>query len=87
MVQKHGNKIQLLAENFSFINVCPRKILNIHWPEKIRTEELQELAGQEPVQTQIKRRKWRWIGHTLRKSDDEVEKRALIWNPQGSRNR
>jgi hypothetical protein len=51
----------------TFINSCLRKILNIHWPEKIRTEELLELAGEEPVQTQIKRRKWRCIGHTLRK--------------------
>jgi hypothetical protein len=53
----------------TFINWCLRKIVNIHWPEKIRTEELLELAGEEPVGTQIKRRKWRWIGHTLRKSD------------------
>jgi hypothetical protein len=55
MVQKHGNKLQLLEENFrTFINRCLRKILNIHWSEKIRTEELLELAGEEPVETQIK---------------------------------
>jgi hypothetical protein len=35
----------------TFINRCLRKILNIHWPEKIRTEELLELAGEEPVET------------------------------------
>jgi hypothetical protein len=27
----------------TFINRCLRNILNIHWPEKIRTEELLEL--------------------------------------------
>jgi hypothetical protein len=37
--------------------MCLRKILNIHWLEKIRTEELLELTGEEPVETQIKRRK------------------------------
>jgi hypothetical protein len=69
----------------TFISRCLRKIINIHWPEKIRTEELLELAGEEPVETQIKRRKWRWIDHTLRKSDDAIEKQALNWNPLGAR--
>jgi hypothetical protein len=31
----------------TFINRCLRKIINIHWPEKIRTEELLELAGED----------------------------------------
>jgi hypothetical protein len=25
-----------------------------------------------------------WIGHTLRKEDEEIPKAALQWNPQGS---
>ena len=33
------------------------------------------------------RRKYKWIGHTLRKSPDEIVHSALQWNPQGSRNR
>jgi hypothetical protein len=36
-----------------------------------------ELAGEEPVEIQIKRRKWRWMGHTLRKSDDAIEEQAI----------
>jgi hypothetical protein len=44
----------------TFINRCLRKIINIHWPEKKRSQELLELAGEEPVETQIKRRKWTW---------------------------
>jgi hypothetical protein len=31
--------------------------------------------------------KFRWIGHTLQKSDQEPCKAALMWNPQGSRKR
>jgi hypothetical protein len=34
---------------------------------------------------EIRKRKFRWIGHTLRKEDGEVPKSALIWNAQGSR--
>jgi len=36
---------------------------------------------------QIKRRKWNWIGHTLRKEAGATEKTALDWNPQGYRRR
>ena len=35
----------------------------------------------------IRKRKFRWIGHTLRKEDGEIPKAALLWNPQGSRKR
>ena len=36
---------------------------------------------------QLKTRKWRWIGHTFRKTEGAVEKQALDWNPQGARRR
>ena len=34
-----------------------------------------------------KKRKFRWIGHTLRREDGEIPKAALLWNPQGNRKR
>jgi len=33
------------------------------------------------------KKKFRWIGHTLRKGDGEVPKAALLWNRQGNRKR
>jgi hypothetical protein len=33
------------------------------------------------------KRKFRWIGHTLRKEDGEIPKAALLWKPQGNRKR
>jgi hypothetical protein len=33
----------------------------------------------------IRRRKWGWIGHTLRKPPANVTRQALDWNPQGKR--
>ena len=30
-------------------------------------------------------RKWRWIGHTLRKDNKSIVKEALEWNPPGKR--
>jgi len=34
---------------------------------------------------EIARRKWAWIGHTLRKPATDTTKQALKWNPQGKR--
>ena len=44
-------------------------------------------TNQQPIITQIKSRKWGWIGHTLRKPMGAIEKDALDWNPQGVRRR
>ena len=35
----------------------------------------------------IRRKKWNWIGHTLRKPPHDLAKVALGWNPQGRRKR
>ena len=71
----------------TFFNTCLRRIYNIRWPEKIRNEDLWERAGQEPVAKQILKRKWGWIGHTLRKPVTSITRQALTWNPQGKRKR
>ncbi len=42
---------------------------------------------QERINIQIRRRKWGWIGHTLRKTNCNVIKQALRWNPQRKRSR
>jgi hypothetical protein len=48
---------------------------------------LWETTGETPVEPQIKKRKWKWIGHTVRKDENEVERIALDWNPKGTRKR
>ena len=57
----------------------------LRWPEMIPNEELWERTGQEQIITEIKRRKWGWIGHTLRKPATNTTRQALSWNPQGKR--
>jgi len=37
------------------------------------------------VQDIIKTRKWRWLGQTLRKNNEDITKQAQRWNPQGRR--
>jgi len=59
--------------------------MNIKWTDKITNEELWRIAHQKSIGNQIKRRKWNWIRHTLRKETGAIEKTALDWNSQGYR--
>jgi len=70
-----------------FLNKSLRRIMNIKWTDKIKNEELWRITHQNSTENQIKRRKWNWIGHTLRKEAGAIEKTALDWNPQGCRSR
>jgi len=64
-----------------FINNCLRSILNIHWPERIINKELWKKG------VQLRSRKWKWICHTVRQSDDSIAKQVLQWMSQGHRGR
>jgi hypothetical protein len=75
------NKLQV------FVNRCLRRILKIYWPNIISNRELHDRCNQDLIENEIKRRKWSWIGHTLRRDADNIGRRALDWNPQGSRRR
>jgi hypothetical protein len=39
------------------------------------------------IDLQIRKRKWGWLGHTLRKPSDDIARKALEWNPQDKRGR
>jgi hypothetical protein len=67
-----------------FVNKCLRSILKIFWPNTLTNTELWIKANQQPIETQIKARKWNWIGHVLRRPRDNIARSALDWNPQGS---
>ena len=71
----------------TFINSCLRRILSIHWPDTISNNDLWQRVGLPPVEEEIKRRRWGWIGHTLRKPNTSITRQALRWNPQGTRKR
>ncbi|VDP46329.1 unnamed protein product [Schistosoma margrebowiei] len=70
-----------------FINNCLRKILNIHWPDTISNSILWERANQPPTEGEIRKRRWKWIGHILRKPSNYITGQALTWNPEGKQKR
>ncbi|XP_037300014.1 uncharacterized protein LOC119190875 [Manduca sexta] len=70
-----------------FVNRCLRRVLDVYWPEKISNVDLWKRCGETAIDQQIKRRKWKWIGHTLRRDPEHIPRQALDWNPQGKRKR
>jgi hypothetical protein len=73
------NKLQ------TFVNRCLRNILRIWWPKTITNKDLWETTQQIPFGREIKIRKWKWIGQTLRKDQNTITRQGLDWNPQGER--
>ena len=55
--------------------------------DKVSNNTLWTKTNQLPVETEIQRRKWRWISHTLRKPQASITRKALTWNPQVRRKR
>ena len=42
---------------------------------------LLKMADRQQIDVIIKRHKWGWIGHTLRKDESSVARQVLQWNP------
>ena len=42
-------------------------MLRIWWPNIISNKNLWKVTGQEDINLEIRKRKYRWIGHTLKK--------------------
>ena len=77
----------ILRKLQTFVNRYLRYILRIWWPKIISNKDLWKVTRHEDINVEIRKRKFRWIGHTLRKEDGEIPKAALLWNPQGNRKR
>ena len=77
----------IIAKLQIFINKCLRRILKIFWPNLISNVNLLARCNMKEVRHMIKERKWRWLGHTLRKDPTDITRQALRWNPQGKRKR
>ena len=58
-----------------FAGRCYRGFLKL-----FKTLAARVLTGQRPIEQEIRQRAWGWIGHTLRRPDGHVAKRAPEWN-------
>ena len=70
-----------------FQNRCLRRVMKIKWQDKISNRELLERAKVEKLSEEVRRRRWRFIGHILRQQPDNDCVTALTWTPEGRRKR
>ena len=64
---------------------CLRRILRIRWQERIINETILKISGMENVSCEVRRRRWNWLGHILRREGSNDCKTALGWQPEGKR--
>ncbi|VDP25894.1 unnamed protein product [Schistosoma curassoni] len=60
---------------------------DIRWLDIISNNQLWERTNQIPAEEEIRKKRWEWVGHTLRKAPNCVTRQALTWNPEGQRKR
>ena len=53
-----------------FQNQFLRRIMKIKWHDKISNRELLERANMKRLSDEVRRRRWRFIGHILRQQPD-----------------
>ena len=68
-----------------FQNRCLRRILKIFWPNTISNRDLHTRTSTDPIEQLVQQRRWKYIGHTLRKEPTALPRVALRWTPAGKR--
>ena len=68
-----------------FHNNCLRRICKIYWRKKISNRDLHKETSKNRIESEICNRRWKWIGHVLRKEAGNITKTALRWTPEGKR--
>ena len=69
----------------AFQFVCLRRILGIRWPQRVSNERIGDITGINKTSDEIRKRRWNWIGHVLRKDATDNCRVALGWQPEGKR--
>ena len=71
----------------AFENKCLRKITNTNWKDYKSNDELRKETKQKYITTIIRKRRWAYIGHALRMSEDKIPRQTIMWSPEGKRKR
>ena len=72
-----------LAKSSSFHTTSLREIQRIFRPRTVSNRNLLARSRQEDTETIITRKRWRWIGHVLRKNANSTTKVGIHWTPEG----
>ncbi|KAJ8025275.1 hypothetical protein HOLleu_35440 [Holothuria leucospilota] len=64
---------------------CLKTILRIRFPQTISYEEMEDVIKLEGMSHEIRRTRWNWIGHVLRKGNKNDTFIVVEWRPEGTR--
>ena len=64
-----------------------RRMFKIRWEQHITNKRVLEMAEVNNISEEVRRRRWKWIGHVLRKDRKDNCAVALEWTPEGRRRR
>ena len=64
-----------------FQNKSLGRIMHIFWPNKISNAELHERTDMLPISLEVKKRRWRWIGHVNRIPHTSIPRVVMRWTP------
>ena len=59
-----------------------RRILQTFWPDTISNQQLLAWCNKDSMENIIMGRRWRWIGHVMRREQDNITRTALHWIPE-----
>ncbi|PIK48416.1 hypothetical protein BSL78_14717 [Apostichopus japonicus] len=62
-----------------------RRILKIPWTELVSNDRIMQQIGINRISVEIRRRRWNWIGHIMRKETGNHARVAMEWAPEGRR--
>lgn len=68
-----------------FETKCLRRVFKIWWQQLIPNKTVLQMATAENISDQVRRWRWNWIGHVLRKKPTQDCAVALGWTPEGKR--
>jgi len=66
-----------------FQSRCLRRIFKICWQERITNKEVLKIAEMENLSEGVQKRRWKFIGHIMRKEPNNDCRTALTWTPEG----
>ena len=68
-----------------FEGTCRRRILRIWWERTVTSREVWKRVGINDIAQEVKKRRWKWLGHVLRMKKDRHPYAALTWAQPGKR--
>ena len=82
-LETHENRSGETKDAFQYKSM--KRILRIRWPQTISHQQIQEFTAVKKASDDIRKRRWNWIGHIIRKDREEHCITALEWGPEGKR--